>query len=215
MSDPELANGWVDVELAAEFPGLRLVELCVEASAGRSTPAVRQRLSYLSSRMTGAQAVEVRNQPVAHAYRVFFRHVGLDPDEHRVPAEQVVVDRLFKGAYAPDNRVDDAITVAVAETQVPVWALDHERLDGPLGIRPGVPGERLGTDVHANEVPGGRLLLADAAGAVGVLFGPLATSHLVTSETTAVRLFSVQVPNVPSIHVEEAMWTAVECLAAG
>lgn len=210
----ELGNGWVAVELAEEFPELRLVELRVAASGGPTVPAVRRRLEYLSSRMTGAQAVEVRNQPVAHAYRVFFRHVGLDPDEHRVPAEQAVVDRLFKGAYAPDNRVDDALTVAVAETQVPVWALDDDRVDGPLGLRPAAPGERLGTDPYANEVPGGRLLVADASGPVGVLFGPLATSHLVTGETTCVRLFSVQVAGVPSIHVEEAMWTASECLTA-
>lgn len=208
----ELANGWIDAALAAELPELRLVELLVPAGSGRSRPEIRERLRYLSRRMSGAEAVAQRTRPVPQAYRVLFRHLGLDPDERRTPAEAAVVDRLVKGEYRSENRLDDAMTVAVAETGVPVWGLDDDKLDGPLGIRPARPGERLGTDQYAHELPEGRLVVADAAGPVGILFGPLATSHLVTNETTTTRLFSIQAPGVPSIHVEEALFTCADCL---
>ena len=212
-SEPTL--GWIDAEVADELPELKLFELVVEAGSGPSRPEVRERLRYLSRRMSGAEAVAQRTRPVPQAYRVLFRHLGLDPDEHRTPAEAVVLDRLVKGEYAHDNRLDDAITVAVAETGVPVWGLDHERLDGPLGVRPARAGERLGTDRYAHELPTGRLVIADAEMPVAVLFGPLATSHLVTSETATTRLFTVQAPAVPSIHVEEALFTCVDCLVEG
>lgn len=208
----ELERGWIDTEVAAEFPDLELVQLRVAGGSGPSLPEVRERLRYLSRRMSGAEAVAFRTRPVPQAYRVLFRHLGLDPDETRPPGEAVVVQRLIKGEYPHDNRLDDAITIAVAETGVPVWALDEERLDGPLGLRPAHAGETLGTAQYADELPAGRLVVADAAGVVGILFGRLATSHLVTGETTAMRLFSIRAPGVPEIHVEEALWTCVECL---
>ncbi len=105
--------------------------------------------------------------------------------------------------------------VAVVETSVPVWAVDDERVDGPLGIRPARPGERLGEGELADELPAGRLVVADAAGVVGVLFGALAAGRLPTRSTRALRLFSVQAPGVPEIHVSEAFWTCIECLREG
>ena len=214
MSAHELERGWIDAEVAAEFPELELVQLRVDCGTGPSTPEIRERLRYLSRRMSGAEAVAFRTRPIPQAYRVLFRHLGLDPDETRPPGEAVVVDRLIKGEYRADNRLDDAITIAVAETGVPVWALDEDRLDGPLGLRPAHARETLGTQQHANELPEGRLAVADAAGVVGILFGVLAKSHLVTGETRAMRLFSVRAPGVPDIHLEEALWTCVECLGA-
>ena len=210
----EIEQGWIDTEVAAEFPDLELVQLRVDAASGPTMPEIRERLHYLSRRMSGSEAVAFRTRPIPQAYRVLFRHLGLDPDETRPPGEAVVVDRLIKGEYRPDNRLDDAITIAVAETGVPVWALDEARLDGPLGLRPAHTGETLGTAQFADELPVGRLVIADAAGTVGILFGPLAKSHLVTGDTTAMRLFSVRAPGVPAIHVEEALWTCVECLTA-
>jgi len=211
----EPALGWIDAELAGELPDLRLIELRVEAGTGPSRPEIRERLRYLSRRMSGGEAVAQRTRPIPQAYRVLFRHLGLDPDEHRTPAEAVVVERLVKGEFPHDNRLDDAITVAVAETGVPIWGLDDERLDGPLGVRPARAGERLGADKYADELPAGRLVVADAEQPVAVLFGRLAPSHLVTGDTTVTRLFSVQAPGVPSIHVEEALFTCVECLGEG
>lgn len=205
-------RGWVDAEVAAEFPDLEIVQTTVAAGTGRSAPEIRERLRYLSRRMSGAEAVAFRTRPIPQAYRVLFRHLGLDPDEQRPPGEAVVLERLMKGEYRADNRLDDAITIAVAETGVPVWGLDEDRIEGVLGLRPAQAGETIGTDEYANEVPGGRLVVADDAGTVGVLFGPLATSHLATKDTRAIRLFAVRAPNVPSIHLDEALFTCAECL---
>ena len=98
----------------------------------------------LSDRFRGAQAIELRRQPVPHAYRVFFRHIGLDPDEHRTPVEALALERLKAGGFASRSVLDDALTIAVMETGVPVWALDAGRVEGELGLRPARRGERLG-----------------------------------------------------------------------
>lgn len=207
--------GWVDAEVAAELPGLELHETTVAAGSGRSAPEIRQRLRYLSQRMSGAEAVALRTRPIPHAYRVLFRHLGLDPDTDRPPGEAVVVERLIKGEYRADNRLDDAITIAVAETGVPVWGLDEAALDGPLGLRPARAGERLGTHEHADELPAGRLVVADAERPVAVLFGRLAPSDVVTGATEATRVFAIRAPNVPMISVDEALHLCVECLTLG
>jgi DNA/RNA-binding domain of Phe-tRNA-synthetase-like protein len=208
----ELERGWIDPEVAAEFPDLELVQLTLPVGTGPSAPEIRERLRYLSRRMAGAEAVAFRTRPIPQAYRVLFRHLGMDPDEHRPPAEAVVVDRLIAGEYRADNLLDDAITIAVAETGVPVWGLDEDKLSGSLGLRPARARETVGTAEYANEVPGGRLVIADDAGTVGVLFGKLATSHLVTKQTRATRLFAIRAPTVPEIHLEEALHICSECL---
>ena len=215
MREVSFAEGLVDPGVAAELPGLRLLETRVEGGTGRTLPGVRERLRHLSGRMNGAEAIAARTRPIPQAYRRLFRHIGLDPDEHRVPAEAAILARLHDGHYRPDNRLDDALTVAVVETGVPLWALDDGLLDGPLGIRPARPGERLGTHEHADDVPAGRLVVVDAQGPVGIAFGPLSRDHVVTKATTATRLFSLQAPGVPAIHVDEALWTCLECLREG
>ena len=128
----------------------------------------------MSDRFRGPQAVVMRQRPVPWAYRVFFRHIGLDPDEHRTPVEALALERLKAGGFKSRSLLDDALTVAVMETGVPVWALDADRVDGELALRPAERGERFGGGEYASDVPAGRLLVADDAGPVGVLFGALA-----------------------------------------
>jgi DNA/RNA-binding domain of Phe-tRNA-synthetase-like protein len=208
-------RGPIAPEIAEEFPDLELVQLTVRGGRGRSSAGVRERLRYLSQRMSGAEAVAFRTRPVPHSYRVLFRHLGMDPDEQRPPGEAAVVDRLVKGEFRAENLVDDALLVAVAETGVPVWALDDDRLEGLLGLRSARPGDTLGEGELVDELPSGRLVVADDRGAVGVLFGALAPSHRVTKETTALRLFAVRAPGVPTVHLDEALDIAVECLSEG
>lgn len=213
MSGPELAEGWIDPEVAAELPGLRLVALDVAARVTRSEPGVEERLRGLSDRFRGPQAVQLRQQPVPSAYRVFFRHIGLDPDVDRTPVEALALQRLKDGAFKARNSLDDALTVATMETGVPVWALDADRSEGPLGIRLARAGsEALGRGEASRRVPGGRLVVADAEAALAVLFGPLAPGHGVTPETERMTLFSVLVAGVPPIYAEEALWLCGEML---
>jgi DNA/RNA-binding domain of Phe-tRNA-synthetase-like protein len=204
--------GWIDPEVAAEFPELRLYSTTIAARSGRSPDELRERLRDLSDRFRGPQAVVMRQRPVPWAYRVFFRHIGLDPDVDRTPVEALALERLKAGGFRSRSRLDDALTIAVMETGVPVWALDAERVVGVLGLRPAARGERSGAGEYASDIPAGRLLVADEEGPVGVLFGPLASGRGVGPGTTAMTLFSVQVAGVPDIHVEEALWTVADIL---
>jgi DNA/RNA-binding domain of Phe-tRNA-synthetase-like protein len=203
---------FIDPEVAAEFPELRLHERTLAARAPGSSPELKERLRALSDRFRGAQVLALRQQPVPWAYRVFFRHIGLDPDEHRTPVEELALERLKTGGFQSRSTLDDAITIAIMETGVPVWALDADRVHGELGLRPAERGERLGEGEYASDVPAGRLVVADDAGPTGVLFGPLAPGRGVTRGTERITLLALQVAGVPDIHVEEALWTVEDAL---
>jgi DNA/RNA-binding domain of Phe-tRNA-synthetase-like protein len=205
-------EGWVDRDLLDEFPELRIFTVETEAPPKKSPQALRNQLRTLSSRFNGASAITMRRQPIPHAYRVFFRHIGLDPDTTRTPIEAVAMDRLMRGGFESRSWLEDAMLLALVETGVPVWALDADRIDGPLGIRPSRTGEQLGGGELAADLPEGRLVVADAEGPVGVLFGDLAHDRAPTADTTLLRVFTVQVAGVPAIHVEEALWACANAL---
>jgi DNA/RNA-binding domain of Phe-tRNA-synthetase-like protein len=208
--EPE--RGWVDAALADELPELSLWTVVAGTPpARRSPPEVRQRLGSLASRFRGGEAVELRRRPVPHAYRVFFRQIGMDPDEQRTPVEEAAMRRLMHGGFQSQGTLEDALLLAVVETGVPMWAVDDATLDGPLGLRAARAGEqRPRADGFADDLPPGRLVVADAAGPVAVLFGEPDAKHAVTKQTQQVRLFTLQVAGVPDIHVEEALWTALD-----
>jgi DNA/RNA-binding domain of Phe-tRNA-synthetase-like protein len=214
-ADLEPRAGWIAEEVREEFPELALLWVTLEATAGRSSKGVRQRLKGLSDRFRGSHAVTMRQAPIPWAYRVFYRHIGLDPDADRTPGEAAAVDRLVHGAFRSENLLDDALTIALVETGVPIWALDADRVEGDLGVRLAGQGERLGRDTAAPPLMPGRLVLADERSALAVLFGDLAPGHGVTRGTRRMTLVSLQVAGVPSIHVDEALHTCVEVLRSG
>jgi DNA/RNA-binding domain of Phe-tRNA-synthetase-like protein len=200
--------GWCDREVREELPGLQLVH--AQASIGRtlrgSPPSLKRRLSELSNRWAGSHAINLRQRPVPAAYRVFFRHIGLDPDVVRPPIEEAMFGRMLQGGFLSNNLLADALLIALVDTGVPVWALDAAAIDGPLGIRSSRAGEELGRDPSAPQLPAGRLVVADASTALAVLFGEIAPGHAARAVAGELLLFTLQVPGVPSLHVEEAMW---------
>ncbi len=210
---PPFEEGWVGRELALEFPELRLVSVVAPAPGRRTPSALRERLALLSDRFHGARALTLRREPVPHAYRVFFRQVGLDPDAQRTPVEAAALDRLMHGGFASRGPLEDALLVAVVETGVPVWALDDARLDGPLGLRGAAPGERLGEGEYAADLVPGRVVVADAGAPVAVLFGAVAASCRPTRDSARLRLFAVAVPGVPPLDVEEALFGCAQALS--
>lgn len=207
------ASGFVAPNVQAEFPGLRLDWLTAQARRGPSPPDLRHRLRSLSNRYRGASVVAMRTQPIPHAYRSFFRQVGLDPDSERIPSEQAAVARLMQGHFTSNDVIEDARLIALIETGVPVWALDADRVDaGGLGIRTTVVEDHLGQSDSGLPLAEGRLVVADSTCIHGLLFGEIAAGHGVSSRTRRVALFAVGVDGVPAIHLEEALWVCVEAL---
>jgi DNA/RNA-binding domain of Phe-tRNA-synthetase-like protein len=211
IDEPELTRGFVDATLRAEFPELGLVYTELPVHPQRSPQAVRARLRAASDRFTGPKAVALRQQPIPWAYRVFFRHVGIDPDERRTPIEAIALERMRAGGFQSRNLVDDALLLATLETGVPVLAFDAAAVEGDLGLRVS-PGAELVGDVPLSA---GQVVVADSTRALAVLFGDTAPGCAVQWSSTRMVLAAVQVKGVPEVSVEEALWVAAETVSEG
>lgn len=191
---------WVAREVAQRWPELALqeTEVATASIAGRSGRGLRARLAEHADRVTGARAVGARRTPLGAAHRVFFRHVGLDPDVTPPPLEAALRERLVHGGFPSRGPLADALLVALLDTGVGVWAAGAAALRGPLGI----------------DVRDDRLIVADDAGhAVAELFGAVDAAFAATR--APLRLFAIAVPGVPSIAAAEALHICVDALAAG
>jgi DNA/RNA-binding domain of Phe-tRNA-synthetase-like protein len=193
--EPEIRRGLVAEAVAAEHPGLWVAWTEVAATPGPTPRELRERLRRMADRMHGADAIAMRQRDVPHAHRVFFRHIGLDPDVVRTPVEALVLRRLTEGGLRPQGLIADALTVAVLETGVGVWAFD--------GLT-GAP--RIEDD--------GRLVLSDENGRLAVLFGEPERAAP-TKATRRVALVAIGVPGVTDMSVHEALWTAWDILGSG
>ena len=208
-----IESGWVDTDLQVEFPELRLRWIEHEGGSGRTPQDIKERLRGLSNRYTGGKAVHLRQEPIPWAYRVFFRQVGIDPDDHRTPAEQAALDRMKHGSFRSRNLLDDALTIATVETGVPIVAFDADRVTPPLGLRLSQEGEQLGGDGRPLSVR--QIVIADADRSIAVLFGDISEARGVDPQTSRMLLCAIQVKGVPEISVEEALWTVTEVLRTG
>jgi DNA/RNA-binding domain of Phe-tRNA-synthetase-like protein len=210
--DPAPQRGWVAPHVASEFPGLGIAWVEVEARPGRSGDSVRRRLRQLSDRFYGAQAIRMRERPIPWAYRVFFRHIGLDPDHTRTPVEQLALDRLHDGAFRSRGLPADALTIATVETGVALRAFDADRVEGRLCIRDSAPGECLAGS--PGELAQGTLTVADELEPVGLLFGATAEDFAVGARSRRIAVAAIEVEGVPRIAVEEALWIAAAELSS-
>jgi DNA/RNA-binding domain of Phe-tRNA-synthetase-like protein len=206
----EIEPGYLEPALRSEFPGLALRYVVVPRGSGRSSRALRQRLRLLSDRFSGPQAINLRRQPIPWAYRVFYRHIGLDPDEQPTPVEELSLERMKKGGFVSQSLLDDALTIAIIESGVAIRAFDADRIEGRLGIRSSVAGEQL--EGRPGTLPPGTLVIADQLRPVSLLFGAFASGRGVQRKTRRTVLASIQVSGVPDIAVEEALWLALEAL---
>ena len=209
---PAPTPGWCAREVEQELPGLRLLSAEVEVArkgslTGGSPADIQGRLRELSNRFRGAAAVAVRREPVPSAYRIFFRHIGLDPEVVRTPIEAAVLERMMKGGFLTGGLLEDVLLIALIDTGVPVWALDAERVDGPAGHplerRRRAPGPLARRPGAAGRPAGDRRRLGRRWRSCS------ASSPRGTSRRRARRrlaLFAVQVAGVPELYAEEALW---------
>lgn len=199
-------HGFLDPAVRDEFPGLGISYVLIERGSGRSPAHVKDHLRRLSDRFTGSQAIVMRQKPVPWSYRVFFRHIGLDPDRTRTPIEALALERMQRGRFRSQNLLDDALTIAIAETGVAVRAFDAAKLSGEVGIRASLPGE--GLEGRPGELPEGTLTIADSERPLALLFGATGEGRGVHPRTRKTLLVAIQVKGVPEIAIEEALWLA-------
>jgi DNA/RNA-binding domain of Phe-tRNA-synthetase-like protein len=212
VEEVPLESGWVVPSLRTEFGGLGLRYTVIDAGTGRSPRELRGRLKHLSDRVYGQHVVNLRREPIASAYRVFFRQIGIDPDEYLPPGEAAMLERLRAGRFTSRDLLEDALTVAVVETGVSVRAFDGDRIEGSLGLRIAQPGEHLAGD--RVDLPEGAIVVADERRPLGLVFGDTGTAVMVAGQTARIALCVVGIPGVPDISVEEALWTAKGILTA-
>jgi DNA/RNA-binding domain of Phe-tRNA-synthetase-like protein len=198
--------GWVAPELTEEFPGLGLRYLLLEHGSGRSPRHVREELRRISDRFSGARAINLRHQTIPWAYRVFYRHIGLDPDEQPTPVEEVALKRMKAGGFKSQSLLDDALTIATIESHVAMRAFDADRTEGRIGIRASAPDE--GLEGRPGALPEGTLVIADEVRPIGLLFGATGSGRGVHPKTQRMLICAIQVSGVPDISVEEAIWLA-------
>ena len=207
-----IEDGWVAPELRQEFPGLALRYVVIERGSGRSPRGLKQRLRILSDRFAGPQAIAMRSKPIPWAYRVFFRHIGLDPDRTRTPVEQLALERMQHGGFRSRSVLDDALTIAIVESGVAIRAFDADRVEGGLGIRGSAPGE--GLEGRPGELPPGTLVVADEVRPVALLFAAIASGRGVRRRTRRTTLAAIAVDGVPEAAVEEALWLCNDAMRA-
>jgi len=204
--------GWIEPGLAEEFPGLSVVTTAIEAKAGRSPEAIRERLRDLSDRIGGAQAIQLRQQPIPWAYRVFFRHIGLDPDTTRTPVEQLIFERIHDGSFKSRGRVEDSLTIAMVEVGVALRAFDADRVEGRIGLRLSAEAEAF--EGRVTPLPAGTIVIADEKRPLGIIFDRTAEGRGVRRGTKRVLMAAIGVRGVPDIALEEALWVADSALRA-
>lgn len=205
-----MQTGPVDPDLAAEYPYLRLLHTVVEGRRTGSPPGVKERLRLLSDRFTGGKAINLRQEPIPWAYRVFFRQIGIDPDQRRTPVEELALERMTDGGFRSHGLPRDALVIATVETGVALMAFDADRVGDGVGLRLSRAGERLGPE--GRMLVNAQIIVADEAGPVAVLFGDVAEARAVGGSTERLRIAAIQVKGVPEVSVEEALWTVVETL---
>jgi DNA/RNA-binding domain of Phe-tRNA-synthetase-like protein len=184
----------------------------IEASGGRSPEPLREQLRLLSDRIGGPQAIQLRQQPIPWAYRVFFRHIGLDPDTTRTPVEQLIFERIHDGSFKSRNRIDDALTIAMVEVGVALRGFDADRVEGRVGLRLSAEGEAF--EGRVSPLPDGTIVVADERRPLGILFDRTAKGAEAGKRTSRVLLAAIGVRGVPDIALEEALWVAGSALRA-
>ena len=204
--------GWVSADLRTELPGLGLRYLVLDRGSGRSSRQLKNRLAQMSNRFSGPQAIALRHRPIPWAYRVFFRQIGLDPDEQPTPVEAVALERIKRGGFVSRSLLDDALTIGIIESGVAMCAFDADRATGRPGIRQSAAGEAL--EGRPGPLPEGTLVIADEARPLALLFGATASGRGVSPKTSRTILAAVQVKGVPDIAVEEAIWLAASAMRA-
>jgi DNA/RNA-binding domain of Phe-tRNA-synthetase-like protein len=160
----------VALEVSPELKGR--VRLGLQALDGVS---VREKDEALAAE-TGSYAEDLRrvhgdgksgDVPGAADARALYKALGLDPTKTR-PSSEALLRRVLKGeALYRINTLVDAMNLCSLRAQLPFGLYDLDRIEGPVVLRKGAPGESYEGIRKAAVNVEGRPVLADARGAFG------------------------------------------------
>jgi DNA/RNA-binding domain of Phe-tRNA-synthetase-like protein len=206
-------KGWVGSDVAERLPGLELLYLHSPVTVTTRSPEwAKQRLRHLSTSVRGMDLLRTNNSEAPGAYRELFRSVGRDPDDDRPPLEEAYFERLLRGGFEHVGIPADALTITLAETGIPIWAVDAGLISGELGIRRSLPGEIPVPRGIDPDVTAGHLVVADDHGIVAELCREPRSLRAIGRETTELLLYSVKPRAITEMRAHEAFWMCARML---
>jgi DNA/RNA-binding domain of Phe-tRNA-synthetase-like protein len=160
----------LDFQLADELRGRVRVGLVVlEGVSVREADAsladeVDRLCRELRERYGEGKSAEV---PGAADARTLYKALGLDPTKTR-PSNEALLRRALKGeSLYRINTLVDALNLSSLRYQLPFGLYDLDRVEPPVTLRRGLPGERYEGIRKADVNVEGRPVLSDALGAFG------------------------------------------------
>ena len=175
---------------------------------GDSPPDVERAPARTLQPLPRRARVGIRREPVPAAYRVFFRHIGLDPDVERTPIEAAVLERMLRGGFLTGGLLEDvAADRAARHRRARVGARRRARRRPARDPRERRGRARSGASSDAPLLPAGtarrRRRVGGARRAVRRARGRATRRARARERLT---LFAVQVAGVPALYAEEALW---------
>jgi DNA/RNA-binding domain of Phe-tRNA-synthetase-like protein len=159
-----------DITVAADLAGRIRLGLAVidGATVHASDPALAAEIAStaedLRRRHAGAASGDV---PGVEDARALYKALGIDPTKTR-PSNEALLRRLLKGeALYTVNTLVDALNVSSVREQVPFGLYDLDRVEPPVVLRRGGPGESYEGIRKGPVNVDGRPVLCDARGPFG------------------------------------------------
>src|SRR5712691_2487842 len=181
--DPALAGHVRVGALALDEVAVRDTDAALQAEADAYAEQLRHRYG-------GVKSGDV---PGTADARALYKALGLDPTKTR-PSSEALLRRVLKGeALYRINTLVDAMNLCSLRSQLPFGLYDLDRIEPPVVLRKGSPGESYEGIRKAAVNVEGRPVLADARGAFG---NPTSDSArtMVTLQTRA-ALVTVYAPS--------------------
>ena len=167
----------------------------------------------LDSLLAEAEA-QVRATPPAGvaSVRTMYKKVGIDPTKTR-PSNEALLRRVRKGDTIPRiNSAVDIVNWCSLEFQLPYGLYDFAKVTGPVTMRRGAEGESY-PGIRKDDVNvGGRITVADEAGAFG---NPTSDSArtMVTPSSTELLIVIYAPVEIAKAQIERVLSTTAERFA--
>jgi DNA/RNA-binding domain of Phe-tRNA-synthetase-like protein len=163
-------SGPVAVAVPGDLAGrVRLGVVVIEGVAVRgSDPGLAAEIEAASQDLRRRHAgVPSGDVPGVDEARALYKAVGLDPTKTR-PSNEALLRRVLKGeALYTVNTLVDALNLSSLVEQMPFGLYDLDRVEPPVTLRRGTPGESYDGIRKAAVNVEGRPVLSDARGAFG------------------------------------------------